>query len=175
MKPKIIVATNPNGLIGYNGKLPWRKSADLKRFKATTMGGTLIMGRTTWESIGRPLPGRQTFVLTRTPGLKWEGVVTFSSLEEALQNMDGGPTWIAGGAEVYKTALPFCDELDITVVNDSVEDRLALEGSLTVAEKIVGLDWFHNDRPEHVAGFRLASEVVNETDPTLTHRLYVRV
>ena len=87
MKPHIslIVARSRNGIIGKEGKLPWHLSEDLKFFKQTTMGRPVIMGRHTWESIGRPLPGRKNIVLTRDPSYKAEGATVVSSLDEALK------------------------------------------------------------------------------------------
>ena len=86
MKPHIslIVARSRNGIIGKEGKLPWHLPEDLKFFKQTTMGRPVIMGRHTWESIGRPLPGRQNIVLTQDPAYKAEGATVVSSLDEAL-------------------------------------------------------------------------------------------
>jgi len=168
-RPKIIVASGPNGLIGVDGKLPWRKKADLKRFKATTMGGTLIMGRTTWESIGRPLPGRKTYVLTTNQYAKWEGVEVFTDLYTALStaHADGSPIWIAGGAQVYETALPLCDELDVTIVNEEY-----VHPNPHGVFKITTIDWLKDGQVE---GFKVASEEQNPEDPTLIHRTYVRV
>lgn len=163
-KPKIIVATSPTGLIGLNGNLPWRKSADLKRFKKVTMGGVLIMGRATWESIGRPLPGRKTFVLSRNPEAKWEGVEVFKTLPEAIQAAGEAPIWIAGGSSVYDEGLAFCDELDVTVVDEAVEFPYG-------GYKIAILNWFKDGQ---IPGFKLAHEEKNPDDPTLTHRTYVR-
>lgn len=163
-KPKVIVATGPSGLIGLNGNLPWRKSADLKRFKKVTMGGVLIMGRATWESIGRPLPGRKTFVLSRNPDAKWEGVEVFKTLPEAIAAAGEAPIWIAGGSSVYEEALQFCDELDVTVVDETVTFPF---GSYRVAI----LPWFKDGQVE---GFTLASEEKNPDDLTLTHRTYLR-
>ena len=163
IKPKIIVATSPNGLIGVNGQLPWRKSADLKRFKKTTMGSTLIMGRATWDSIGhRELPGRKTIVLSHQPQ---PNVHTSSSLELALieARQMGNPIWIAGGSSVYTEALPFVDELDVTIVNEEV--------SLPEDASITTLAWF---KGQQIQGFRVDHEESNPDDPTLLHRKYIR-
>ena len=112
MKPHIslIVARSRNGIIGKEGKLPWRLSEDLKFFKQTTMGRPVIMGRRTWESIGRPLPGRQNIVLTRDPSYKAEGATVVSSLEEALKYF--GPddiVFVIGGAGLFPPALPLVE------------------------------------------------------------------
>lgn len=112
-----IVAINPDRVIGVDGGLPWHYSEDLKRFKRLTLGGTIIMGRHTWESIGgRPLPGRRNLVLTHQT---LDGVETFSRIEEALSSCDGD-VWFIGGGQVYAAALPFCQRVDVTFVPDLV-------------------------------------------------------
>ena len=124
----IIVATTKNGVIGRGGKLPWRLSADLKRFKALTMGHHLIMGRKTFESIGRQLPGRTTIVMTRQPAgelathASMTGVLAAASLDEALFQAAGDDElFVVGGAEIYALALPRADRLYVTWVDAGVE------------------------------------------------------
>ena len=124
MKPHIslIVARSRNGIIGKEGKLPWHLSEDLKFFKQTTMGRPVIMGRHTWESIGRPHPGRQNIVLTRDPSYKAEGATVVSSLDEALKQF--GPddiVFIIGGAGLYRRALPLVDTAWVTEIEADVE------------------------------------------------------
>ena len=124
MKPHIslIVARSRNGIIGKEGKLPWHLSEDLKFFKQTTMGRPVIMGRHTWESIGRPLPGRQNIVLTQDPAYKAEGATVVSSLDEALKQF--GPddiVFIIGGADLYRRALPLVDTAWVTEIEADVE------------------------------------------------------
>src|SRR4051812_28540737 len=106
MRISIIVAVAENGVIGRGGTLPWRLSADLQRFKRLTMGHTIIMGRRTWESIGRPLPGRRTVVVTRQLNYRLEdsAVTVASNLEQALkiaENTADDEAFIVGGAELY--------------------------------------------------------------------------
>lgn len=115
-------------VIGRGGQLPWRLSADLKRFKALTMGHHLIMGRKTFEAIGRPLPGRTSIVLTRqrAPALAQNigasGVLTAASLDEALRRADGDDeVFVGGGAEVYALALPRAERLYVTWVDADAE------------------------------------------------------
>ena len=109
-----------NRVIGNAGDIPWHLPEDFKWFKKTTMGGILVMGRKTYESIGRPLPGRDTYVLSRTPR-EITGVHSFTDLE-ALDNLVTNQTiWIAGGGEIYKQMLGKCSELYLTRVNRSVE------------------------------------------------------
>lgn len=114
---KAIAAMSENRVIGANGKIPWHIPDEFKWFKEATMGHTLVMGRKTYESIGRPLPGRRTIVLSRQP-LEIPGAAVVPSLEEVKAE---GAVFIAGGAEVYRQALPFCSELYLTVVKRKVE------------------------------------------------------
>lgn len=119
MQTVIVVAVGRNGVIGVEGRLPWRIPEDLARFKEMTMGHTLVMGRATFESIGRPLPGRTTIVLTRRPGWSHDGVKVARSLEEALamSAADGRDAFIAGGAEVYRAGLEVADRIELTEVD----------------------------------------------------------
>jgi dihydrofolate reductase len=113
----IIAAVADNGVIGAGNQLPWRLPADLKRFKALTMGHTLVMGRKTFDSIGRPLPGRTTIVITRDRGWSKEGVITAHSLDDALSRAQG-EVFIAGGGEIYAQAMTQADRLYITHVKE---------------------------------------------------------
>ena len=119
-----IAAVSRNGVIGREGRMPWHESEDLRRFKAITMGHAILMGRKTFESIGRALPGRRSIVLTRRPGPRFpEGVLHFNSLEAALQACEElGETeaFVIGGAEVYAQALPLCDRLYLTRIDRDV-------------------------------------------------------
>jgi dihydrofolate reductase len=119
MRRSLIVAAAENGVIGVDNQLPWRLPGDLARFKRLTMGHHLIMGRKTYESIGRPLPGRITVVLTRTAGVDVPNVVVARSLDDAFAQAsargDDEP-FVCGGAEIYAQALPECDRCYLTVV-----------------------------------------------------------
>lgn len=110
---KAIVAIAENGVIGYGNKIPWHLPADLKWFKNTTMGHTIVMGRKTFESIGKPLPGRETIVLSKS-GFSANGVKIISSLSEIPQVTGSQTVFICGGATVYQLALPYCSDLYIT-------------------------------------------------------------
>ncbi len=123
MRVVIIAAVARNGVIGVGGDLPWRISEDLARFKRLTMGNALVMGRRTFESIGHPLPGRTNIVLTRRDRWSSEGVSVATSLEEALALAaeDGLDVYVAGGAEVYETALDLADTLELTEVDAEPE------------------------------------------------------
>ena len=122
LKPFIaIAALSLNRVIGRGNAIPWHLPEDFRFFKATTMGHVLVMGRKTFESIGRPLPGRQTIVLTRSD---WShpGVLIARSLEQLpIEASDPRTVFICGGAEVYHQALPRCTELFLTHVNRTVE------------------------------------------------------
>jgi dihydrofolate reductase len=114
----LIVAMARNRVIGRDGKLPWHLSADLKRFKALTMGHHIIMGRKTWESIGRPLPGRTSIVITRDPAYAAPGAHAVDSLSSALKMARHDPeVFVIGGGEIYREALPLADRIYLTEVD----------------------------------------------------------
>lgn len=121
----LIVAINSHGCIGKDNALPWRCRSDLAHFKDTTLNGTLIMGRKTYESIGRPLPNRNTIVVTRDTTYTPENddVDVVHSIDEAftVARMYDAHVFIAGGEEIYKLALPYCDRLIISNVMDGTE------------------------------------------------------
>ena len=118
----IVVAVSENGVIGRDQQLPWRLSCDLKRFKELTMGNVLLMGRKTFESIGKPLPGRTTIVLTRQKGFESLGVLVANSLEQALAIAPKDQHIFAvGGGEIYQLVLPTCDRMLVTRVHTVVE------------------------------------------------------
>jgi len=120
----LIVAVDEAGGIGKDGRLPWRLSSDLKRFKEVTIGHHIIAGRKTYESIGKPLPGRETIVVTRNPGYAEEGISVAHSLAEAIElARSRGETEaiIVGGAEIYKEALALVDRIYLTQVAATVD------------------------------------------------------
>ena len=119
MKTSIIVAMGTNNVIGIDNQLPWHLSADLKYFKATTMGKPILMGRKTFESIGRPLPGRTNIVMTRDQSWSADGVSVVHDIEaaKAVAMADGADElMIIGGAEIYKQTLASADRLYVTEV-----------------------------------------------------------
>ena len=126
-----IVAATPNGTIGFDGDMPWRLSSDLRRFKRLTMGSIIVMGRKTFDSIGKALPGRDTFVLTRDHDWKHEGVRVFNSIEALLSGCETRPTFVVGGAQVYNLLLPYCDELYLTRVWSQVAGDTVVEIDLS--------------------------------------------
>tara|TARA_R110002110_G_scaffold205066_7_gene416921 strand:- start:44413 stop:44919 length:507 start_codon:yes stop_codon:yes gene_type:complete len=124
----IMVAVADNGVIGRDNALPWHLPEDLRYFKRVTMGKPIIMGRKTFESIGRPLPGRSNIVVTRNPHYQREGVMVVASLDAALQlaariaAQDGVTEMVCiGGAEIYAAALPLAQRLYLTQVHADVD------------------------------------------------------
>lgn len=115
----LIAAVADNGVIGAEGGMPWHLPADLARFKRLTLAKPVLMGRLTFESIGKPLPGRLNLVLTRDPAWRAEGVMRVGSLEEALRvasDMEAKELMVVGGADVYRQALPRAKRIYLTRV-----------------------------------------------------------
>jgi dihydrofolate reductase len=120
----LIVAMTDDGVIGVDGRLPWRLPEDLRRFKAATLGKPVVMGRKTFESIGRPLPQRHNIVLTRQVGFSARdpAVTVVTTLEAALQAAGDVPeVMIIGGAEIYQLALPLAQRIILTRVHANVQ------------------------------------------------------
>ncbi len=133
-----IAAMARNRAIGHQGRIPWHLSADLKFFKRTTMGHVILMGRKTFDSLGKPLPGRENVVLSRRP-LDVPGVRRLSSFNEVAEPNDGRTLFVIGGAEIYRELLPSCAELLLTLVAlepeadtffPPFEDQFSLAGTL---------------------------------------------
>jgi dihydrofolate reductase len=116
----LIAAVAENGTIGRAGGLPWHLPDDLRWFKQLTMGHAVVIGRRTYESVGRPLPGRRWIVLSRDPGFRPFGAETAPDLGAALTRAGAGEIFVAGGAAVYRVALPLADRLYLTVVHTDV-------------------------------------------------------
>lgn len=124
MTVALIVAVAENGVIGRDGGLPWRLSGDLRYFKSVTMGKPIIMGRKTFDSIGRPLPGRPNIVISGNPGFTAEGVDVFGGLEDAVahaEEMAAGEVMVIGGAGLYAAALDIADRIYLTEVHAAVD------------------------------------------------------
>ena len=118
----LVVARARNGVIGRNNQLPWRLPADLAYFKRVTMGHPVIMGRRTWESIGKPLPGRHNIVVTRNPGYHAAGATVVGSLGEAFRAAgDVDEACVIGGTSLFAEALPHADRIHLTEVDADVE------------------------------------------------------
>lgn len=143
----LIAAVGRNGVIGRDNDLPWRIREDLQHFKQLTLGHTLVMGRKTYDSIGRPLPGRRTVVVTRNTDWSADGVEIAHSVEQALKY--DGTLYVAGGGEIYRQALPYATTLELTEVAQSPE------GNVTFPE-IVSADWTETAREPH-DGFSFVS------------------
>jgi dihydrofolate reductase len=118
----IIVALSENNVVGVKNQLPWKLSADLKRVKALTMGHHIIMGRKTYESIGKPLPGRTNVIITRNKDFKAEGCVIARSLEHALEiSKDDSEVFIFGGGEIFRDAMNLASKIYMTRVHTSIK------------------------------------------------------
>jgi dihydrofolate reductase len=118
----IVVAMSENNAIGKDNKLLWHLPADLKHFKEITSGHTILMGRKTYDSIGKPLPNRRNIVITRNADLKLEGVEIYHDLEEALsQCRNEAEVFLIGGAEIYRQALKYTDKIYLTRVHETYE------------------------------------------------------
>lgn len=128
----MVVAATSAGVIGSDGSMPWHLGSDLGRFKRLTMGGGLLMGRKTFDSIGRPLPGRQSFVLSRNPGWQHPGVHVVPTVDAALRRLSqlASPAFVVGGAEIYALMLPYVDVIWMTRVWSSAS-----------GDAQIGLEW----------------------------------
>ena len=120
--PSAIAAMARNRVVGHANRIPWHLPGDFRWFKQSTLGGILLMGRRTFESIGRPLPGRETFILSQS-GYVAPGARTFPDLPSVARALVGDPrpVWICGGADVYRQCLPYCRELYLSLVDAEPE------------------------------------------------------
>ena len=122
MRISIIAALSDEGVIGRENDLPWHMPADLKRFKRITANKPVLMGRRTWESIGRPLPNRRNIVISRSKGFDAEGALVVSSIVEALAEVeDQDEIMVIGGAELYRQLLPRADRMYLTYIHGQIE------------------------------------------------------
>lgn len=155
MRVSFIVAMAENRVIGRDNQLPWQLSADLKHFKALTMGKPVIMGRKTWESIGRPLPGRTNIVVTRDPRYTADGCVVVHSIDAALQACSGSEeVMVIGGAEFYRQVLPEASTLYLTLVHDEFEgDAFFPELDRREWREIEREDFESDDKNPHAYSF----------------------
>jgi dihydrofolate reductase len=118
MKISLIVAMASNRAIGLNNQIPWHLSADLKKFKKITMGAPILMGRKTYESIGRPLPGRSNIIISRNPEYRQAGCLVFNDIEQALQSCrDRAEVFVIGGSDFYRSMLAAADTLYLTQIH----------------------------------------------------------
>ena len=140
----MVVARAENGVIGRGGGLPWHLSDDLKRFKALTMGSPMVMGRKTFESLPKLLPGRRHIVLTRDPDWSAEGAETAHDVASALTLAGGPRVSIIGGAEIFRQFLPVTDRIELTEVHSRPEGD-------TFMPSFEAADWIEIAREAHPA------------------------
>ena len=137
----MIVARSRNHVIGRDNQIPWKISADLQFFKKVTMGHPIIMGRKTWESIGRPLPGRRNIVVSRNPDLQISGAEVVGSLDIALDSLSEAPrVFVIGGEQLFAQAFPRADRLYLTEID------LDIEGGDTFFEILNPAQWQEIER-----------------------------
>ena len=139
----LVVAVAANGVIGANGAMPWRIPADLRRFKALTMGAPMIMGRKTFDSLPGILPGRRHIVLTRNPGWEADGAETADSFAAARSLANAPHIAVIGGAEIYRQALPLAGRIEWTAI--------AAEFAGDTHMPPIGEGWRETFREEHPA------------------------
>jgi dihydrofolate reductase len=145
MRIALVAAMSENRVIGRENRLPWRLSADLRHFKSLTMGKPVIMGRNTYESIGKPLPGRSNIVVTRNPDYRAQGCRVVHSLEQALEAAAGhAEVMVIGGADLYRQTLERADCLYLTLV------KAELDGDAVFPE-FEPRDWREVKRESHRA------------------------
>jgi dihydrofolate reductase len=130
----IIVAADERGAIGVGGQMPWHLPADLRYFKATTLGHPVIMGRKTYQSIGRPLPGRRNIVVSRQPDLTLEGCEVYHTIQEAVVAVADDDAFIIGGAQIYRQAWSLAQRLYLTRVHTQVTDYDAAIPAINIGE-----------------------------------------
>ncbi|HVC00783.1 MAG TPA: dihydrofolate reductase [Steroidobacteraceae bacterium] len=146
---EFVVAVAENDVIGRNDALPWRLPDDLRRFKAITLGNTVLMGRKTHESIGRALPGRRNLVLTRRAQYAAEGCIAVGGLEEAERAaLPDRPIMVIGGGEIFRLCLPFASRIHLTLVHAHFEDGDAYFAGWR------GPQWRESAREPHLADDR---------------------
>jgi dihydrofolate reductase len=152
MRLSLIVAAAENGVIGDGNRLPWRLPDDLKRFRTVTMGKPILMGRKTYESIGKPLPGRTNIVLSRRRELALPGCVVVESIQAAIAAAgDAAELAVIGGAEVYAQALPSADLIHLTRVHATIEGD-------AIFPKLSSREWTERFIERHPADERHAYE-----------------
>jgi dihydrofolate reductase len=139
----LIYAVSKNHVIGRNNKLPWHLPADFRHFKDLTLGHPVIMGSRTFDSLGRPLPGRQNIVLTRDLNYRPKGVEVAYSLDEAIGKAEGDDVFVIGGAKVFDAALPRASRIYETRVHAIVQGDISFDPDLS--------HWLEENREEHKA------------------------
>jgi dihydrofolate reductase len=151
-----IFAVSADGVIGLDGKIPWRHPGDLRRFKRVTLGSVVVMGRKTFEERGKPLPGRRNVVVTRAP-IEVPGVEVVPSVDDALALAGDADVWFIGGARIYEEAMGHVDVIDVTYVPDRVDAPGAVHAP-RIDERV----------------FEPGPLLEHEDEPGLTRRVYRR-
>jgi dihydrofolate reductase len=150
----LIAAVAANGVIGRDGRMPWHLPEDLKRFKALTMGHAIVMGRKTFDSIGRLLPGRRTIIVTRRRGFRMDGAQIAHSLTDALAlARDDHEVFVIGGGEIYEQALPLASRLHLTEIDATADGDVHFP-------PIEPTQWRETSREHHRAGDGTAFDFV---------------
>ena len=149
---KIIVAMSKNRVIGNDNKLIWKLSSDLKRFKELTTDNSVVMGRKTYESIGKPLPNRRNIIITRQPDYQVDECEIVSSLEEALL-ITGNDCFIIGGGEIYKQSLPLANKIYLTLVNEEFEGDTQFPEIDSSWVKLSKIDFNSDEKNNHNYSF----------------------
>lgn len=151
----IIVAVAQNGVIGRQGKLPWHLPSDLKHFKKTTMHHPVIMGRKTFESIGKPLPGRENLILTRDPAHSFPGCTSLQSLQQLLDYCRNYPkAFIIGGGEVFRLTLPITDTIILTALERAVEGDVFFPPIDPESFRRVSVTHYQQEEPYDIIHYR---------------------
>jgi dihydrofolate reductase len=151
MKISLIVAMASNRVIGLNNKMPWHLSADLKKFKKITMGSPILMGRKTYESIGKPLPGRTNIVISRNLDYQQDGCLVFNDIKTALEKAceSAEEIFIIGGSDLYKAMLPIANTIYLTLINQEFHGD-------TFFPEIELNDWSEVEREDIIDDFNAA-------------------
>ena len=161
----MIVASDLDGIIGYDGGIPWQNKTDMARFRTKTSGATIIMGRRTFESIGRPLPKRENFIVSKTMK-PVDGLKCFGTVREAVEASTMPHVWLIGGAGIYQSGIDsgLVDVIDYTILNLRSQpghgEAEFLRSSKLTLMPIIPLT------------YKVMEETQNDVDPTLFHRVY---
>lgn len=155
----IIVAYDRQRAIGHAGGLPWHLPDDLRHFKALTLGQRVLMGRRTFESIGRPLPGRENWVLSRDPSWSHPGAETLCDWRAALDRHHDGTLWVIGGGEIYRLALPQADRIEATEVDAAVPAADAWFPEIVEGEWMISAREHHPADARHAYAFDFVSRM----------------
>lgn len=155
----LIVATDRKGLIGKDNSLPWSMPADLKYFKETTSGHPIVMGRKTFESIGRPLPNRTNIILSRTPTFKAEGCTTITTASEVFPLAEKEEVFVIGGKQVYQLFFPFIQRVYLTLIDEEFEGDTRLNLDLSDFQLVKDIPGTLNAENPHKHRFQVYERI----------------